>query len=273
MTKILSEFDEMRYEAKYGKRPTGLRKVGLGVSVLYKRTLTKLKETATVISGKRLAMNSEFVGAPRVSQEEVESNPRKWIIEECIPACQILWDKNIYTFMCSDALDPNAWIELELDCLSHENLQILEEIKKEYPCYQYHHGCVNIPVKGMGKKAQEELINIANRFVMQDVPVKHATITPGQVYIKCGCYEIVKNPDYVPFEEIVKSGDFVWGQPIQDEYIYAVDITKIKKSLDEYVIEAGAVLDSETGTIYESRFHYDKHLSYKESLGKIKGLK
>lgn len=35
---------------------------------------------------------SETMSSP---QEAVENNPKRFIIEECIPACQELWKKNI----------------------------------------------------------------------------------------------------------------------------------------------------------------------------------
>ena len=52
-----------------------------------------------------LPVNDEFEETMTSPQEVVEKNPRKYIIEECIPACKELWSKNIYTFMVSDHLN------------------------------------------------------------------------------------------------------------------------------------------------------------------------
>lgn len=222
----------------------------------------KIKDTAAVLSGKRFANNKNYEGAPRVSQEEVETFPEKWIIKECIPACRILWDKNIYTFMCSDYVNSDAWIELAIDSLSPENLAVLEEIKQEYNTYQYHYGCINIEVNGMGRKAMEELIKIANRFAMQDVPKAEATISLEGLLMSCGCCNIVRNPKYESFEkELEKSLTMGWGAPMEEEYIKVFDKSKVVKPYEEYIAEYGAVLD-EDGTIYRSKFHYDKHLNY-----------
>ena len=48
-----------------------------------------------------LPMNPEFNEEMTVPMEVVEKNPQRFIIQECIPACQELWRKNIYTFMAS----------------------------------------------------------------------------------------------------------------------------------------------------------------------------
>ena len=265
--------EEILVEDKFCRETTIFDKAKLKISILYNRFAYKLKETAAIISGKKLANNKEYEGASRVSQEMVEANPRKWIIEECIPACEILWSKNIYTFMCSDSLDCNAWIELELDCLSNKNLAILEEIKRDYVCYQYHYGCLNISVSGMGKNAQEELINIANRFVMQDVPGKDAILNIEDVYMLNGCYKVIDNPKFVPYEEQFANMDFSnWGMPIEEPTILVLDSSKIIKSDEDYIADIGAVRDVDNGIIYRNRFHYNKHLKYIESL-KNKGLR
>ena len=231
----------------------------------------KLKDTAAVVSGKRFANNKKYEGASRVSQESVETNPERWIIKECIPACKILWDKNIYTFMCSDYGNSHAWIELDLDNLSSENLEILEEVKKDYNCYSYHYGCINIEVDGMGKSAMEELVKVASRFVMQDVPKKEATISLKSLLIKSGCYKKIKNPKYTSFEEeIAKMMSKGWGASMEEEYIYEYDESKLTKPVEEYISEYGGYVD-ETGTIYRSRFHYDKHLNYLRALDKDNG--
>ena len=265
------DIENIMFELNNRRKPNFVERLKMQVSILYKSMSRKLKDTAAVVSGKKLADNKQYEGAPRVSQEMVEEEPRRWIIEECVPACQILWDKNIYTFMCSDGIDSDAWIELELECLSPENMDILEEIKKEYVCYQYHQGCLNISVSGKGKKAQEELIKIANRFKMQDVPSKYATFTMKKVYMINGCSKEVENPNYVSIQEQLANMTFSnWGISIEEPTIWALDPDKIVKSDEEYISDIGAIKDGDT--IYVNEFHYNKHLKYIESLEKGKRL-
>lgn len=277
MFKEEAEHKNLMFEINHGRKPCLKEKIEIYVSILARRFKYQLKETAAVLSGKKLADNKQYEGASRVDQQSVEAEPRRWIIEECIPACKILWDKNIYTFMCSDGLDRNAWIELELENLSAENKGILEQIKKEYECYQYHSGCINIAVSGKGAKASQELIKIANRFVMQDVPAKYATISRDNLLIKCGCYKEIPNPKYVSLEKQLENMTFEdWGKPIEPETLYVLDESKINKPVEEYIEDAGAILDMETGIIYRNKFHFDKHikyLEYKRDLGGMtKGL-
>lgn len=233
--------------------------------LIMEKVFSRMVETAAHIKGGRMISDKRYVGASRVSQEEVETCPEKWIIKECIPACKILWSKNIYTFMCSDFVDQNAWIEIALENLSNENLAILEEIKKEFYCYSYHHGCINIQVDGMGSKAMHKLVEMADRFVMQDVPKKEATISLENLLIESGCSKVIKNPKYTSFEEeLAKSLEFGWDAVMEEEYIAVLDKDKITKSAEEYILEYGAVMDSD-GTIYASRYHYNKHLNYLNS--------
>lgn len=268
------EIEKMMFEMEKGRAITPIDAAKLKVSLFYNYLKDRIEYTAAVVSGVHLADNRIYEGAPRVSQQDVEESPRRWIIEECVPACEILWSKNIYTFMCSDRLDKNAWIELKLSNLSSENLDILRELCNEYHCYQYHEGCLNISVDGMGKKAQKELINIANRFVMQDVPVGEATYSIEDVYKKCGCVKTIPNPNYVSLEEQLSDLSLSnWGKCLEDPVIEVFDPSKVNKSFEEYIDDCGAVIDPTTGIIYRSVFHYCKHLRYINSLENKKGLK
>lgn len=265
------ELKKILFKVENGREPNKIDLLKIRFSLLLGIFSKQLKETAAVVSGKRLPDNIEYEGAPRVSQEMVEENPRRWIIEECVPACQILWDKNIYTYMCSDALDRNAWIELEIECLSSENRKILEELKKEYNCYQYHYGCLNIEVNGKGKKAQQELMKIAQRFVLQDVPSKYALYSMDDIYIECGCFKKISNPNYKPLDEQMKEIDFSnWGALMEEPYIIVVDYDKVVEDSEYYISKVGAYVDPVSGKIYRSKFHYNKHLNYINKMGIIK---
>ena len=251
--------------------------ISLGKRIMYEtkakmsRAKHVLKDFFDVLTGVHLKDNPMYEGAPRVSQEEVEKTPYKWIIPECIPACVLLWGKNIYTFMCSDRLDKNAWIEFRIDDLSDENKQILEEIKKKYRTYSYHEGCINIEVDGMGMNALNELVGMTYYFKMQDVVSKEAIITEEDLLIESGCYNLVRNPKYISLEDQLKDCKdmlSLYSLLIEDEYIKVLAPEKITKSIDEYIEEYGAVRDPETNIIYRSNFHYNKHLRYLESLNK-----
>lgn len=231
----------------------------------------KLKDTAAVVSGKRFPKDKRFISEINVYQDVVELDPERYIIKECIPACKILWDKNIYTFMCSDYENESAWIEIDLDNLSEDNLSILEDIKEKHDTFSYHSGCINLAANGFGKKAMEELVTIANKFVMQDVPKKSATISLEKLLFDCGCYKRYKNPNYVPFEEqIMNSESYDWSKPFEEEFICEFDPSQITKPIDEYVADYGAVY-GEDGLIYRNEFHYNKHLNYLRYLDKDNG--
>ena len=99
-----------------------------------------------------LPINDELEETSHSAQEEVEQQPKKYIIEECIPACQELWSKNIYTFMVSDHLNENvSWIEVIFESLSEENKKILQELSGDDVIkFSYHKGCANFGVKKVG---------------------------------------------------------------------------------------------------------------------------
>lgn len=272
----MNELERMIYEANCEDK-SKLERIKYRISLLFRKYNEKLKETGAIISGKRYKTDKQYVGAPRVNQETVERNPEKYIIKECIPACKILWSKNIYTFMCSDQLDENAWIEFEIDTLSEENKEVLEELKKEYKFVNYHEGCVYIAVNGKGKKALLELINIASRFRMQDVPKKYATISIEEALMSLGYTNTIKNPEYIEdkdkfFEEhpeIKEYERFTFMYANQDMFF----TPNIKVLATERVpedpntcLEGTKFIVDEERKIYRNLYHYKKHLNYLETL-------
>lgn len=267
--------EDVEFFFQHGRKRNVIEKAFNRISILFKGMSSKLKETAAVVSGKKLADNKAYEGASRVSQEAVETEPRRWIIEECVPACEILWEKNIYTFMCSDGLDDDAWISLEIDCLSPENIDILRSITGNDGSP---YGRGSLIANGKGKGAQEQLIKMAELFVMQDVPEKYAVISREELLRRCGCFVQIPNPEYKAFDD-----DGMEGVGLEDleeyrrrlytpEFIEQLDESKVTKSIEEYASDVGAIIDPDTGIIYDGKFHYDKHLKYIESLGNKKGL-
>ena len=178
--------------------------------------------------------------------------------------------------MVSDYADVNVcWIEIKNDALSEENMAIYESLDDENIIkFNYHMNCVCFGVNGVGKKAQELLLMVANNFVMQDVPEKYAYVSEEQFLIDyCDCFDTVPNPDYKPMVTPYKTGltgekllnymheYSLWQMSIDShEFIKALNQYKVKYPTDQYAKKKRMILD---GTkVYLSDFHYQKHLNY-----------
>ena len=219
-----------------------------------------------------LPVNEEYNETMSSPMEEVEKNPKRFIIEECIPACQILWDKNIYTFMVSDYLNEGeTWIEVPLDALSEENKNVILSLSGEDIIkFSYHKGCINFGVNYVGKKAQDRLIEIANMFEMQDVQKGLAYITiPEFLMNYCNCYDEVDNPDYYPMELSFANGVSLeelkkyeeWENSVYSrKTIRKYNPNKLDKQIEYYIQANNMIMDGDK--IYLSGYHYDKHLKY-----------
>ena len=220
---------------------------------------------------------SPTMGSP---MEEVEANPEKYIIEECIPACRELWKNNIYTFMVSDHLNEGVcWIEVALEDLSDENKKIFEELEGEDVIkFSYHPGCVNFGVKCVGLDGQKKLLELASKFKMQDIG-REGYVMLDDYLISRGCYVEVKNPDYVPMEfpsfddkdaiecleEIKKYNE--WEKSLQSrKNIRVFSSDKMVKSVEEYLDETGAIYEGKR--VFINKYHYDKHMNYVNYLEK-----
>lgn len=216
---------------------------------------------------------SETMTSP---QEEVEKNPTQFIIQECLPACQELWRKNIYTFMVSDHLNEGiCWIEIVADSLSEENKDIyLEMTDDEAVKFSYHSGTINFGVRSVGKEGQEKLLELAKKFQMQDVPKEQAYITPQDFLMKyCNCYNEYPNPDYKPMLppweidiKLEEMADYMkkydqWQNSIESkQFLRKFAPEKATKPIEELVTEQGMILDETR--VYLSPFHYQKHKNY-----------
>lgn len=89
-----------------------------------------------------------------------------------------------------------------MDNLSDENKEIFTQLEGEDIIkFSYHKGCVNFGVKCVGAQAQARLLELAQKFQMQDVPHGEAYITLSEYLIRCGCYDEVENPNYVPMTD------------------------------------------------------------------------
>ncbi len=230
-----------------------------------------------------LPENDEYAEEISVSQETVESNPRQFIIEECIPACQELWSKNIYTFMVSDHLNEGqCWIEIVYDSLSDENKEIFMQLESEDIIkFSYHSGCVNFGVKCVGIEGQQKLLELAKMFKMQDVPKEQAWISEEEFLMDyCGCYDEYDNPNYTPmlppWEADIKAdeiSDYMekynrWELSEEShQKLRKFAPHKVKKPISEYASEHGMLY--EDGRVYLSKFHYQKHQNYLHYMNNI----
>lgn len=244
------------------------------------------KDEKEILSKKMLSINDEYAPTSASPMEIVEKSPRKFIIEECIPACKELWSKNIYTFMVSDALNilygGECWIEINLDNLSTENKEILTQLNgNDVIKFPYHAGCLYFGVKyNNGVQAQARLLELAQQFQMQDVPYKDAYITLPEYLILCGCYDEVKNPNYVemprPLEmdsseitlDVLKYAE--WEKHSEKTH-KVFNKSKMTKPLEEYLNDTGAIYDGDR--VYLSDYHYKKHLNYVNSLTQANDVK
>jgi hypothetical protein len=225
-----------------------------------------------------LPENDDYSETMTSPQETVERNPTRYIIKECLPACYELWKKNIYTFMVSDYLNEGVcWIEIISDDLSEENIKVyLEMTDDEAIKFSYHKGAINFGVNCVGIEGQAKLLELAQRFQMQDVPRTRAYLLPQEFLMEyCGCYDEYINPDYremkSPWELELYGQELLDYLNKYDEWensIYSKKMLKkfaqdkMTKSLDDYVKEKGMILDE--GRIYLNKFHHDKHKKYLE---------
>lgn len=228
-----------------------------------------------------LPVNDGYNETMHTSMEYVEANPREFIIEECVPACCELWNKNIYTFMVSDHLNEGVcWIEVISKNLSDENKEIFNSLEGEDVVkFSYHKGCVNFGINTVGERGQKRLLELAQNFKMQDVPYGEAYITINEFLFNCGCYKEIKNPDYVemenplgldlpPKEMLKRSREYHdWlSSSRSSETIKVFDQSKVTKPLEEYFEGREEILDGDR--VYLSNYHYQKHMNYVNSLVK-----
>lgn len=229
-----------------------------------------------------MQQSNKFSEVSQTSMEEVENNPEKFIMTECIPACKELWSKNIYTFMVSNYIGENGiWIEI-YDEISDENLTYLKSLKsKNISVSIYHDGCYKIEVNHIGKNASDLLLEVCKGFKMQDVPKNIAYFSEEEFLIKCGCYNELPNPNYVEmkefyemeFDTLEEQKNYIskyreWELSENSKKIVkAFNPNKKEKTTEEYVIEHDMIY--EDGRVYLSKFDYEKHLKYVHYIEKL----
>lgn len=103
-----------------------------------------------------------------VDLEFVISNPSEYIIPECLPACEVLWSKNIETFMVSNNEDNNLYILLSN--LSEANESFFKKMMSSDSRFIFsnYRKVYGIAVNGKDESAIKELIALANMLHLQD---------------------------------------------------------------------------------------------------------
>lgn len=221
---------------------------------------------------------NDYYTIHHISQEEVEAHPRKYIIEELIQPCILLWGKNIFTFTTSNSTDSITWISIKLQDLSTENIAFIDSLQdKDIVKFSKHKGVLELGVTEVGEKASERLIEICSGFKMQDVPCS-ATIPLKKALIQCGYYYKKQNPSYLTLEEYQKKfGTLSYGHfsryfdsPYAIPYTLEFDGSSIKKPIHRILSKRGYLFDGDI--IYKNRFYYNKHLNYLRYLETIEEI-
>ena len=224
-----------------------------------------------------LPLSEEYAPVMAANMEDVEANPKKFIMTECLDACSILWSKNVYTFMVSDWNNDEAWIEVFMDGLSEENKNyILSLSDKGIHLFEYHPGTVCIGVGCFGEQARQLLIEIANGFQMQDVYQGYGYLDVETALSRVGCTKTEKNPDYIFMElpgddastdEYLAYYEWVGNGGENQEFIQVFDQSKVKEPLDMNFEGTDFIYVPEEDRVYLSKYHYDKHLKYLQYCG------
>lgn len=246
----------------------------------------RIKRAKELESKGFLPENAELNETMSSPQELVETNPRRFIIEECIPACQELWSKNIYTFMVSDHLNEGqCWIEIIVDGLSDENKEVFMNLSGDDVIkFSYHRGTINFGVKLVGKEGQSRLLELAQQFQMQDVPINQSYISMQDFLLEyCGCYDEIPNPNYIEMKpawemelSVEQIADYMqkydeWQEsPASKKTFKQFNPNKLTKSVNEVAEEKGMIIDGDR--VYLSKFHYKKHQNYLNSLENVTSL-
>lgn len=205
---------------------------------------------------------------------KLENNPKKFIIEECILACQELWDKNIFIDGTSnyDSDESGCWIDIKEAALSEENRKIIGQLlgcerielyKDEY--------IFRLKSNSVGLKGKEDLLNLAQQLINQDVQENFSYISVRKFLIDyCECYDEIPNPNYTEIDwdkimnnfQIDENTDIDLKSLFHNNFRYLKQFnpSKITKPIEELVAEQNMILDGER--VYLSSYYYQKHLNY-----------
>ncbi len=206
------------------------------------------RRIAAVVGGN----NSIRYQYQHVSLEYVMANPQEYIIPECLLACELLWDKNIETFMVSNYDDNHLYVLL--DDLSDENLSIIKDLSKTDSRYFWDGYRHTWGIGGSSVQSSEELAELTNVFVLQDTN------------------------KYQTEEEFLDSYKRTGGKSTIDEYGYIVsgyNPDLANATLEEALMKTNSIdlYIPEEGRIYDSPMYLKWHNRYKDSLNETTSRK
>lgn len=150
-----------------------------------------------------------------VELEEVVKNPEEYIIPQCLPACEVLWNKNIETFMVSNNDDDHLYILLFN--ISEENKMLLDQLIQKNSKYFFddYKKAYGFKADGIDDNSVKELISLASQLRPQDTLryqsskqfLESFKRTNGKLTIDDYGYIIIQeNPELanITFEEALK---------------------------------------------------------------------
>ena len=224
---------------------------------------------------KKLDTKYQYSYVPMI---EVIKNIDEYIIPELQEACKLLWEKNIFTFMCSNRNDGGA-AYIVLESLSAENIEIFKKLQTQYPEHftldSWRHNRFRLEISNTTKMSENKIssifLKLANNFVEQDIQ-DDFYLTKEDYLLSCGCYDEVPNPNYVedigpmPMGTSLEELDKWLAKGREPKTIKVFSKSKMTKSFEEYIKENGDEnrTDFETGNVYDSPYFLKRHLEYIE---------
>ena len=215
----------------------------------------------------------------------VAKNIGQYVIPECQEACKAFWNKNMFTFMCSnyDELDNTKYVLLFQ--LSEENQQIMKKLIQTQPENYYYSNYRNsygirISEDGTTEEIAKKLAELTKPFQMQDI--LEGTMTK-EAFLADIC-ELVKYKTFSgkEYDDAPKSSDFdnifdyfdakdefLKDHPDMEPHIEReFDPSLQTKPFEEYLKEYGYedLYDSTLGIIYEDKFYKEHHQMYLDYL-------
>lgn len=204
----------------------------------------------------------------------VAENINEYIIPECRQACKLLWNKNIFTYLCTNY--DNDYTAIAISEFSAENQKIFYELSQTDSRFIKWRGLPSISLEATGKEVMPVLNGLTDLFRMQDV-LSSGFYTVESFLIERGCYNIVENPRYLDDNPSLNPKDkdittmmkHVGDSGGNTPYIYIYDESKVTRSLGSYLKEAGLTdfYIPHEGKIFKNEFYFKSHKRYLSFIG------